>query len=178
MFSNYYLKQLQKVHGRRSLARGFGGKVKKLGKFYSYMDKWNPTSLLDYGCGKGTILNSLSEKYPNVRCTGYDPAVVEYASIPKRFPKFDLVFSNDVMEHIEPEYIDKVLQHINELSVKYVWFRIDTKPARKFLADGRNAHLILEDQEWWENKIASNIQGIIVYSNLNEKGKLDIAIEK
>ena len=90
----------------------------------------------------------------------------------------ECVFSNDVLEHIEPEFLNQVLGHINLLSTKYVWLRIDTKPARKRLSDGRNAHLILEDQTWWTEQINRYVDGTIVYNNLNDKGKLDVAIEK
>ena len=47
---------------------------------------------------------------------------------------FDLVFRNDVLEHIEPDYIANVLQDINDYANKYIWLRIDTKPARKELS--------------------------------------------
>jgi len=43
--------------------------------------------------------------------------------------------------------------------------------------DGRNAHLILQDKEWWANKLTQR-QGKIVYIELGKKGKLDVAIEK
>ncbi len=33
-----------------------------------------------------------------------------------------------------------------QLGTKYIWLCIDTLPARKKLADGRNAHLILENK--------------------------------
>jgi len=56
--------------------------------------------------------------------------------------------------------------------------RIDTLPARKTLPDGRNAHLIQESQDWWLSKIKNNITGIVVYNNLDKRGKLDVAIEK
>jgi hypothetical protein len=56
--------------------------------------------------------------------------------------------------------------------------RIDTLPARKRLSDGRNAHLIIEDQDWWTEMIQHSIDGIVVYNNVNKKGKLDVAIEK
>ena len=176
MYSKTYITQLQSLHNDRSRPTGFGGKVKDLGKFYSYMDKWQPRNLLDYGCGKGTILSHIQEKYSNTRCYGYDPAVSIFNNLPAS--AVECVFSNDVLEHIEPEYINDVLLNINKFSIKYVWLRIDTMPARKKLSDGRNAHLILEDPEWWINKIKSNIGGDIVYTNLNSKGKFDVAIEK
>ena len=80
-------------------------------------------------------------------------------------------------EHIEPEYIDNVLSHILSLSNNYIWLRIDTKPARKILPDGRNAHLIQESPEWWTNKISKLISPNIVYNYSNENSRIDIAIE-
>ena len=176
MYSKEYIKQLQSLHNDRTRPQGFGGKVKELGQFHNYMNIWNPSSLLDYGCGKGVILANLKEKYPNTVCEGYDPAVLMFnKEIGKQF---ECVFSNDVLEHIEPEMIDKVLQHIDSCATKYIWLRIDTLPARKRLPDGRNAHLILQHPDWWKQKLEQFINGSLVYFNLNKKGKLDVAIEK
>ena len=170
------MQQLIAVHNDKSRRTGFGGKNKNLGKFSKYMKTWQVNSLLDYGCGKGHILAQLKETYPSVYIQGYDPAVKHFSITPTQ--QFDCVFSNDVLEHIEPEYINNVLAHISSLAKKYIWLRIDTKPARKKLSDGRNAHLIIEDLDWWQNKIKTYIEGDIVYIELNTKGKLDVAIAK
>lgn len=175
MFSKKYIEELRILHADKKRLRGFGGKVKDLGEFHTYMNKWNPSSVLDYGCGKGIILANLKEQYPNSGFVGYDPAVALYAN---NATEVECVFSNDVLEHIEPEYISQVLEHISHLAKKYIWLRIDTLPARKRLSDGRNAHLIIEDQSWWATTIQNSIQGTIVYNNINKKGKLDVAIER
>ena len=175
MISDQYLSQLRAVLQDKSRPNSFGGKVKKLGKFYEYMDMWQPESLLDYGCGKGIILNHLQKTYPDVLIEGYDPAVTEFTNIKSKI--YDCVFSNDVLEHIEFEFIDRVLEHIDNLSSKYIWLRIDTLPARKTLLDGRNAHILLKSDTWWNNKINSAINGKIIYQNLS-KGKFDVAIAK
>jgi hypothetical protein len=176
MLSEEYKKQLKQLHLDKSRPRGFGGKIKDLGEFYTFMNKWQPSTLLDYGCGKGIILAHLKEKYPQTTIFGYDPAVNLYEK--NSNIKVECLFSNDVLEHIEPNYINDVLTHINLLAEKFIWLRIDTLPARKKLPDGRNAHLILENKDWWENRIHKFITGKIVYSALTKKGKLDIAIEK
>lgn len=176
MYTLPYLQQLKEIHNDRSRKSGFGGKSKKLGRFSKFMELWNVKSILDYGCGKGHILAQLRETYPKTNVQGYDPAIDRYADLPQT--QFDCVFSNDVLEHIEPNYIVDVLEHINSLSSKYIWLRIDTKPARKKLSDGRNAHLILESPEWWMLKINNHIEGDIVYNELTSKGKFDVAIEK
>ena len=128
-----------------------------------------------YGCGKAAILNHLQVKYPKCNWVGYDPAVDEYKHITQQ--TFDCVFSNDVLEHIEPECLHDVLDHIWQLGTKYIWLCIDTLPARKVLMDGRNAHLILEGKDWWQD-ILQKRDGKIVYIELGKKGKLYVAIER
>jgi trans-aconitate methyltransferase len=176
MYTKQYIKQLHSLHNDSARPGGFGGKPKKLGKFHSFMLEWNPYSLLDYGCGKGYILSELRDKYKNVLCEGYDPAVKMFSALPNK--TYDCVFSNDVLEHIEPEYLSDVLAHINDLADKYVWLRIDTMPARKTLPDGRNAHLILESPDWWIDQIYTYMRGTVVYKELTNKGKFDVAIKK
>ena len=107
--------------------------------------------LLDYGCGKGNVFKNIQKKFPLIDCRGYDPGVPEYAVMPE-IPA-ELVICTDVLEHIEPELIDNVLKHIESLTLKTAYLIIDTLPAQKNLPDGRNAHLIIENQDWWTNKI-------------------------
>lgn len=177
MISKSYIRQLKKMHNSARRPRGFGGAMKNLGEVEYYLKKWQPHSLLDYGCGKGVITSYLRENYPNTKIDGYDPAVDMFSEIPKN-KYYDCVFCVDVLEHIEPNYLHDVLHHIDSLAKNYIWLRIDTMPARKFLADGRNAHLLLHDQDWWSEILQHNINGLQIYNNLNRKGKLDVAIEK
>ena len=63
MYSEQYITQLKELHARRDRPRGFGGKIKPLGLFHSYIEKWQPKTALDYGCGKGTILEHNKKQY-------------------------------------------------------------------------------------------------------------------
>ena len=56
-----------------------------------------------------------------------------------------------------------------------IYTRFLPQPARKELSDGRNAHLIIKDKDWWIEVLQRNIQGTIVYNELNKKGKLDFS---
>ena len=176
LITKHYISSLKRIHSNENRQKGFGGKVKPLGQFVELMNKWQPSTLLDYGCGKGTILGHLTTTYPSTLCEGYDPAVSEFEKI--RNETYDCVLSVDVLEHIEPTFLSNVLNHINELSEKYIYLRIDTKPARKRLPNGTNAHLIIESEKWWTKVLADTIGGKIIYNKLDSKGKLDIAIEK
>ena len=70
MLSDTYKKQLKELHSDTSRAQGFGGKVKNLGRFHDFVNQWSPTSILDYGCGKGHVLAYLKETYPNILIEG------------------------------------------------------------------------------------------------------------
>jgi 2-polyprenyl-3-methyl-5-hydroxy-6-metoxy-1,4-benzoquinol methylase len=105
-------------------------------------------SILDYGCGKGTLVRTLTEA--GLDCRGYDPAVARFAKPPQ---PADLVVSVDVLEHIEPETLDAVLDHIGGLTRKILFVAISTIPAKRFLTDGRNAHLIVEGAEFWRPRL-------------------------
>lgn len=103
-------------------------------------------TLLDYGAGKGT----LREKLPMFRVHEYDPAIPEKSEEPK---PHDFVVCTDVMEHIEPDKVDAVLDHIKSLARKVVFFQIATRPARKTMPDGRNAHINVRPKEYWLEKL-------------------------
>ncbi len=107
----------------------------------SIAQKMNTRDILDFGCGKATLQKSLPFPIQN-----YDPFVEEYSKQPS---PADLVVCTDVMEHIEPPYLRLVLEEIHSLSKQAVFFQIATGPAKKILPDGRNAHLIQENGNWW-----------------------------
>jgi hypothetical protein len=53
------------------------------------------------------------------------------------------------MEHVEPEYLDSVIDDLKRIIINTGFFSIATIPARKTLMDGRNAHLIIKPVNWW-----------------------------
>ena len=60
--SHTYLELLRSVHNAHVI--GFGNKKKKIKEFEACIEKWRPQSILDFGCGKGALLQMLREKYP------------------------------------------------------------------------------------------------------------------
>ena len=95
----------------------------------------------------------------------YDPAFPEYGD---PMPA-DIVACIDVMEHIELEYLDNVIEHLSNLTKKLCFLSIATRPARKLLPDGRNAHLIQESARWWLPKFCKYFD--IEYFQLNPQQK-------
>ncbi len=126
----------------------------------------NTKDILDYGCGKSTLANNIPFKIQQ-----YDPAIQKYSTKPH---PSDIVVCTDVLEHIEPDLLDNVLDDLKSLTRKIGFFVVATRPAKKVLEDGRNAHLIQKSLEWWLPKFWSrfNIRSLQV-----EDGEFVIMVE-
>jgi SAM-dependent methyltransferase len=105
-----------------------------------------PASVLDFGCGKGNVTRSLRARYPGIAVSGYDP-MDPATSLPE---EVDMVFSKDVLEHVEPERLEAVLSDLWRRTRKVQYHLIACHKAIHYLPDGRNAHLIIETADWWQ----------------------------
>lgn len=150
LISDDYLAQQRALH---LLPQGYGGKGSRwAGTVASLAKATDSYSVLDYGCGRGSLRSLLAERVPLLEVREYDPAI-EGKDAPPRFA--DLVVSTDVLEHVEPDKIGTVLQHLRSLARKAVFLVVCLRPANKILPDGRNAHLLLQPADWWDAQIQS-----------------------
>ena len=117
-------------------------------EFFNYFKISKNVTMLDYGCGKQILKSVLP--FPSKEFHMYDPGIPLYNKKP---PKCDVVFCLDVLEHIEPEYLDSVLEHIASRLLRVGFFYIHCAEAKHILKDGRNAHLIVENGRWWLDKL-------------------------
>lgn len=145
MISKEYKNILRKIHETTP----FGKRAKFPKHLQKFIDDIKPNSIIDFGCGKGRLVNIMNETYPSIRVRGYDPGN-SYFDSPIVEP-VDLLMSTDVLEHIEPVYLDETLKFLSTKS-RYIYHLIACHPAKLILSDGRNAHLIIEDQTWWRQK--------------------------
>lgn len=102
-------------------------------------------SVLDYGCGQGTLA-AHARRVSDLPFFNYDPAVPQWAAMPT---PADIVVCTDVLEHVEPLCITNVVKHIAELTQKAAYLQIACREAGRVLADGRNAHLLVRDGMFW-----------------------------
>ena len=147
LYSPEYQKQQQALHE--------AGSYGITAQFYAplitqILNPLEVTHLLDYGCG--SKLGLYKGIRPNKKLTyqAYDPGVPEYAGDP--IPA-QMVACVDVLEHIEPEYLDSVLDHLQRLTEVVLFCTVHTSAARKTLTDGRNAHLTQQPMSWWLPKL-------------------------
>lgn len=145
--SDDYLAQQRRLHESPAYgvaARTFAPMVKEL------IQRTNARSISDYGAGKQSLLKALDELgVSGFDYLPYDPAFPEYGEPAPA----DLVCCIDVLEHIEPQYLDDVLRELAGLVRKFGFLSVHTGAAVKVLPDGRNAHLIQKPVSWWLIKL-------------------------
>ena len=146
-----YQAQLATMHSQGQFVRG----SKLLGSIKPFLEQYQPTSVLDFGCGHGALITSIQELYPAMQVEGYDPGNSDYNRMPNR--SFDVVISADVFEHVEPKHLAETLKLISGKIQVAGWFRIACYPAKKSLPDGRNAHLIVQSPDWWREQLLANM---------------------
>ena len=113
-------------------------------------------ALLDYGAGKGRLGQALKQQLKRpLTIIHYDPAIPQWAALPA---PCGLVACIDVLEHIEPAFVENVLDDLQRVTAGVGVFTVDTGPAMKILPDGRNAHLILKPVAWWLPKFLDRFE--------------------
>ena len=149
LITESYRQQLEALQDQGKFNQG----SKKLPLIKNFLEKYSPSSLLDYGCGHGGLLKEIEKSYPHIETCGYDPGNPNFSTLPSK--KFQSLISLDVIEHFELDYLESNLIQIRELTEKYLFLIIACYPANKKLPDGRNCHLIIQKPNWWKTKLDS-----------------------
>lgn len=151
LISPRYREEQSRLHARPG---GYGGKGDKWAVGVAgLVARFQATSVLDYGCGQGALKKALRPLVANdVRIDEYDPAIPGKDSRPTFA---DLLVCTDVLEHVEPDRLGTVLRHLDVLARKALFLVIATRPSNKTLSDGRNAHLIIQPDKWWEKTLSA-----------------------
>lgn len=132
-------------------AGGYGSKGKAWApRLIGYVREWGISSMLDYGCGKGSLKAAL-DPVLSIDIREYDPAVPGKDATPA---PADLVVCTDVLEHVEPECIDDVLAHLVSLGNKAVLVAVACRAGNRQLEDGRTDHLTVQPPKWWAKRLA------------------------
>ena len=149
LISKEYKEKIVAFHTKR----GWGGPISKHIPFliHKYMALSQANSILDYGAGSSLFKEKMDQQYPNAKFNihEYEPGIIGKDEDP---PVCDATVCLDVLEHIEPNKIDNVLQHIYDKTNKWAYVMICCIPSRKTFSDGQNLHLLIRESNWWLEK--------------------------
>jgi hypothetical protein len=166
-----YQQQQQQLHA--------GGNYGNASLYYAPMvsqiiNRMGVTHLLDYGCGESTNLAKSLKADHKLTYQAFDPAVPRFAKEP--LPA-EMVACIDVLEHVEPVYLESVLNDLVRLTEGIIFATVGTAPAQKNLPDGRNAHLTQRPMQWWLPKLWDRFD-LQTYQVVNERHFLIIGQAK
>ena len=123
---------------------------------FHFKGRFETSTVLDYGCGQGKLKKALRPMLrrididDKVDIREYDPGVPGKDELPE---PADFVICSDVLEHVEPECLEDVLTHLYYVTKKFALIVIALNESNTVMPDGRNAHLIIEDTNWWKKKV-------------------------
>ncbi len=174
LFSKDYKKQLQLFH-KENPRWGNGPKKREL-DIFEFINQNKIKVLLDYGCGKGLIIRKRIMKhcYSITKVINYDPGIPEWESDP---PTVDYLMCMDVLEHIEPDYLLNVLDHLVSKFNKKALLFISTKKSTEILPDGKNSHLTIMPSDDWIDLLKTKVFVEAVKFNKNKTG-ITVIIKK
>lgn len=153
MITPEYKQQLQQLHASQKWgAQGWKALPDVLSLILQY--KLKKPTILDFGAGECTLAESARWALPQAQVTSYDPGIPGIDQIPPN-RSWDIVVCTDVLEHVEPQFVDQTLDLLRTLSRVATHLCIACTPAKTHLPDGRNAHLVVEPASWWLPKIHS-----------------------
>lgn len=167
-----YLKLQRELHRRYDGQYGRGAdapEVLDLLRVLRPLDR--PVRVLDYGCGNGALRRGIENDRklaPFINVWEYDPAIKGKEAVPDRGSAF--VVCADVLEHIEPDCLDAVLDHLVICTLEVCIMIIATNPSKKIMADGRQAHICLLTAEEWRARISERFL-IGVFQDRTRAGK-------
>lgn len=115
---------------------------KKVEKVFDYIPP-GVKSIIDVGCGNGLITNELGKEYDvlgvdinesKLKFVETDKLKSSCDDINRPDGSFDLVFSSEMLEHLDEELFESTLNEFNRLSNKYILLTVpNDEPLHKLL---------------------------------------------
>lgn len=162
LISDNYRDLNRQLHGFSAEYGSYG--ARHLSEVKMLMHICGSKDILDYGCGKRGLERALGFQIKN-----YDPSIDGCTEDPD---PADIVICADVLEHIEPPSLHAVMKHIARKTRRICFFEIATRPASKVLADGRNAHLLIKNAQWWVSALGQHFD--LLGPAFGDKGSIKV----
>ncbi|RYD25167.1 MAG: methyltransferase domain-containing protein, partial [Verrucomicrobiaceae bacterium] len=165
------VEQYRLLHERRP---DYGSGASHVERIAAIIERRGVRSVLDFGCGKGALVERLRARFPEVVVDGYDPAIRGRERIPlERYQMgYEMVIANDVLEHLDAEGYGEDLLEMGRLEPRWLFFNISCRPAVNVLPNGVNCHTLVRRPEWWREVLLACFPGFIEHgSEWNERSK-------
>jgi 2-polyprenyl-3-methyl-5-hydroxy-6-metoxy-1,4-benzoquinol methylase len=163
LISDAYVQEQRRLHAD---PRGYGTKGRKWALFIDQVaDHFGLPEILDYGAGQGSLAQEL-RRLGWEFVAEYDPAIEGKDKAPA---PADLVVCTDVLEHVEPDKVDAVVDHLASLARRALFVVISLVPTAKTLSDGRQAHISLHPVDWWVERLERHFRVVEVMAVKPEK---------
>lgn len=164
---------------------GFGSWLKSFATYYkAFIIKLflNPKTCLDIGCGRGSLVKALRkfgiDAY-GVEISEHaldlaDPTVKQYlklgdiTKLPYEDSQFDVVFTFDVLEHIERSKIKQAVNETIRISKKYVLHKIYTKENKwiSWFHGKDHSHISVFSKRFWQKLFLENPNAALQRSSI------------
>lgn len=117
-----------------------------LPRIESLANAYEFSSVIDYGCGAARGVS----RYSRLSVADYDPAVPGCEAIPE---PADLVVSVHALEHVEPESVDEVIDHMQGLALRALLIVVSCEGSTKVLPDGSPWHCFVRPWDYWLGRL-------------------------
>lgn len=159
------LNQYKKLHSEDASygATGLGYliEVESLIKRLKFSQMVPIRRVLDFGCGKGSLVSALNcQASLSVECLGYDPAVPEFEKPPKG--TVDMLITTDVLEHVPEDELVGVFCQMLAFEPQIMYHIVCCAKARSILPNGTNAHKTIESPCWWWTRLIDEFPEYVV----------------
>jgi hypothetical protein len=126
------------------------------------VDEFGATSLLDYGCGKGSPWERdghLVELRARLEVRLYDPAWQPHSKPLKPGRVWDVVVCTDVLEHVPEDELDELLADLFGRAKLALLVHVSTRGSAKRLPrhPGQDAHCTVRPREWWTDQLGERV---------------------
>lgn len=121
------------------------------------------SKVLDVGCGIGNLVSTLRKL--KIKAYGIEPSISakkysvapkfclygQYKKLPYPDNYFDLIFTNEVLEHIPENKIAMFIKELHRVSRGTMIHMICVRERGKIIFSDKT-HLTLKNEKWWVNK--------------------------
>ena len=163
-------------HPAKGLLRPYGGDVKRNKFFLDFLgekDEKREWKILDASCGRGHLLMAIknagwrveaTELYPHLikELQGHGVVQADYEQLAEVFGEnaFDVVISNDVLEHLfNFDAVRDALKQLAYVSRRWVLLSMGIGRAPKYpsalkIKGLRDLHIIQKRADWWREEVS------------------------